>query len=149
MITDAHSTAVLARLAICMRMPFNTSTQHWKVRSSESVIKCHKMPQDMHCCVASGFQGALRACSAPKAWRAALGLLDEMATHRVIPSLRSRHPRQLSYTVVLRDHPDAKFRCEEKTYTNVVGPPGESLPTVHSHLPLLQHICFLRSYFCN
>jgi hypothetical protein len=58
----------------------------------------------MHCIALlpcdSGFQGALRACSTPKAWRAALGLLDEMATHRVIPSLRSRHPRWLSYTVV-------------------------------------------------
>ena len=72
----------------------------------------------MHCIALlpcdSGFQGALRACSTPKAWRAALGLLDEMATHRVIPSLRSRHPRWLSYTVVLRDHPDAKFRCEKE-----------------------------------
>lgn len=45
-----------------------------------------------------GFQGALRACSTPKAWRAALGLLDEMATHRVIPSLRSLTSAISSFT---------------------------------------------------
>eukprot|EP00435_Cladocopium_sp_Y103_P005512 s125_g1.t2 len=45
-----------------------------------------------------GFHGALRACSVPKAWQAALGLLDDMATHRVIPSLRSLTSAISSFT---------------------------------------------------